>query len=150
MISGRSSSSSFAVISMSAGPMGILAHLPRLVEGHVEEARLLRLQLECLDRRDGLDLADAPLEHEHGVAVHFTRLLLLQERLGLTQQRGQTLVAVAEVPGGTAQEVEVPAHLVVEHGDVAGRLVGDDDLILVLVQLAQDAARGDDVVVGVR
>jgi hypothetical protein len=39
---------------------------------------------------------------------------------------------------------------VVEHGDVPRRLVGDENLVPVLVELVQDPARGDHVVVRVR
>ena len=49
-----------------------------------------------------------------------------------------------------AEEVEIAPHVVVEHGDVAARHVGDDDLVLVLDELAQDAAHRDHVVVRVR
>ena len=46
------------------------------------------------------------------------------------------------------EEVEVAADVVVEHRHVAAGHVGDGDLVLVLDQLAQDAAHRDHVVVG--
>jgi hypothetical protein len=49
------------------------------------------------------------------------------------------------------QEVQVAAHLVVEDGDVALEVMYATVMsVLVLVQLAQDAAHGDHVVVRVR
>ncbi len=58
-------------------------------------------------------------------------------------------VPVLEIAGRAAQEVEIAADLVVEDGDVPRRLIGDQDVILVLVQFRQDAAGRDHVVVGV-
>src|SRR5690606_11245696 len=46
-------------------------------------------------------------------------------------------------------EVEVSPHLVVEYRDVARGLIGDDDVVLVLMELVEDPTHRDDVVVGV-
>src|SRR5207249_3182056 len=53
-------------------PDRILAHLAGLVEGQIQETGLLGAYAQGLDRRDRLDLPDAALEHQQGVAIHFT------------------------------------------------------------------------------
>src|SRR5262249_21306732 len=53
---------------------GVLAHLAGLVEGQVEEPRLLLTEPQGSDRGQRLDLADPLLEQEHVVAVHGPRL----------------------------------------------------------------------------
>ena len=47
-------------------------------------------------------------------------------------------------------KVGVAAHVVVEHRDVARRLIRDDDVVSVLMELVEHPAHRDDVVVRVR
>jgi hypothetical protein len=48
-----------------------------------------------------------------------------------------------------AQEVSVAPDLVVENGNVARRLIGDDDVVLVLMQLVEHPTHRDHVVIRV-
>ena len=61
-----------------------------------------------------------------------------------------SFAADAAILVDAAQKIDVLPHLVIEHRDVAGGHVGDDDVVVVLVELAEDAAHRDDVVVGMR
>ena len=131
-------------------PDRILPRLSGLVEGQVEEARLIRPKAQHLDRGDRLHFPNPLLQHQDRVAVDLAGLLVLQEVLDLPDQRGQVLVPVVEIMGRPAQEFEVAADLVVEDGDVARRLVRDEDIVLILVKLPQDPARRDHVVVRMR
>jgi hypothetical protein len=82
--------------------------------------------------------------------VHLPRALGVQERSISPISSRSRLGLHLEVAGEAAQEVEVAPHLVVEDGDVPRGLVRDDDVVPVLVQLVEDAAHGDHVVVRVR
>src|SRR5258708_1165925 len=63
---------------------------------------------------------------------------------------GWGVVRVRGGEGGGGQEAQTPAAPLVEDRDVARGLVGDPHLVRIVVQLAEDAARRDDVVVRVR
>jgi hypothetical protein len=77
-------------------------------------------------------------------------VLRVQELLdGREPGRGRRL-GDAELEAGAPDEIHVPAHFVIEHGDVPRGLVCDEDVIAVLVELVQDAAHRDDVVVRMR
>ncbi len=62
----------------------------------------------------------------------------------------EVLVAVVEVVRRPAQEIEIAADLVIEHGDVSGRLIRDEDFVVILAELAKDPSRRDHVVIRMR
>ena len=62
----------------------------------------------------------------------------------------QPVVVMARHEELRGDRLDVAADVVVEHRDVAARHVRDEYLVLVLDQLAEDAAHRDDVVVRVR
>ena len=125
----------------------------------MELANLQLAELEAYDRilddsleRAYRDLSSRPFRGRTGILrelreirIDLARLLGRQKVLHLPDQRGEVLVAVVEVVRGPAQEIEVAADLVIEDGDVARGLVGDDDLVLVLLQLPHDAPRRERV-----
>src|SRR6202171_6064775 len=71
---------------------GILLHLPGLIEGQVEEARLLALHPERLDAGDRLGFADRALHHLHWKGVDLSHLLRVEALFHLLDQcpRGGT------------------------------------------------------------
>src|SRR5882672_8292562 len=79
------------------GGDGILPDLAGLVEGKVEESRLIRPEVQRPDRRQGFHLADPALQHQHRVAVHLPRLLAREKLLDLPEQGTQPRAPVIEI-----------------------------------------------------
>ena len=55
-----------------------------------------------------------------------------------------------EAVSNTGQQLEVATDLVIEHGDVARRLIGYGDVIAVVMQLRQRSPHRDHIVIGMR
>ncbi len=118
----------------------ILVHFSGLIERKIEKARLLALHSETSRCRDGLRFADRALHHLHWERIDLP--LLLEARSSSTALISAPHRCVVEIEVGPKRrkEIGVAAHLVIEDGDVARRLIRDDNLVLVLVQLVEHAA----------
>ena len=128
----------------------ILPDLSCLIERQVKEARLVAIHSERLDTGDGLRFANSALDILYFLDVDLSRHLCLEERFDSVDELAGFRVALREVAVEPAKEVDIAADLVIEDRNVAGRLVRHDDVVVVLVQLVEDAAHGDHVVVRVR
>ena len=126
----------------------ILPHLAGLVERKVEKPGRPLVESECADSRHRLRLADDPLEVLHLRDVHVARVFSGEEVIQPAAQLGDALLVEPALPRQAADEVGVPAHVVVEHREVAAGHVGDGDRVPVEGQLGEDPAHRDHVVVG--
>ena len=130
----------------------ILAHLAGLIERQIEEARRAARQANGLDAahrlgfaNDALDVLDLrECRLRPGASGRATRCAFVGE---LRRPGRASMQSFGREP---LEEVDVAAHVVIEHGDVAARHVRDDDVVVVLRQLAENAAHRDHVVVRMR
>ena len=90
------------------------------------------------------------LDHLHFRAVDLARLLVAQELLDVGFELGGPLRRHIEVRVELGDEVGEADRIVVEHRDVAGRLVGDVHFVALIDQADQRAAHRDHVVVRMR
>ena len=124
-----------------------LPHLAGLVKRQVQEPRRITGQPDGLKRRDRFGLANGPLEVLDERGVYLSRRLPRQARLHVPVHRGGPRFIQAQAPRAALDEIEVTPHVVIEHGNVAARHVGDRDGVPVLGELPQDPAHRDHVVV---
>ena len=131
-----------------SGADRVLPHGAGSIEREVEKAGVGAAKAQRLDATHRLGFADDPLDVLYFLDVHVARSLGVQERLDPFAQR-LNLPAV-EAPAGREprQYVDVAPHVVVEDGDAAARHVGDVHAVAVEVQLVQQSARGNHVIVG--
>src|SRR5207302_2741593 len=108
------------------GADGIFPHLAGLIEGKVEEACLLTPHSERLDPGNRFRFADRALHHLHGEGVNLAHALRVEKFFDLIDQSARRGIIDVEVVAETAQEVGVATYLVIEYGNVAGGLIGDD------------------------
>src|SRR5690606_8051681 len=113
----------------------VFLHLPRLIEGEVEEASLVAPHAESLDARDGLGFADRTLELLYHRDVNLAALLGGEEAFDLLQASLEVAPGDTETILAPADEVEIAPHLVIEDGDIPRGLIRDDDVVAVLMQL---------------
>src|SRR5688500_6516434 len=132
------------------GPDGILAHLPRLVKGQVQEARRRRGEAQRLDAADGFCLTNNALDVLHLGDVDIAGPLRRQEVVHALRELRDFRVANLAVVLQTDHEIDIAAHVVVEDGDVPAGHVRNDELVLVLHQLPENTAHRDDVIIRVR
>ena len=132
------------------GTNRILAHLPRLVERQIQEPCVSSMQAHHLEPTHGLGLADKTFDILHQWNIHRARALGIEERAHrpgqLARRRAFPDMLVIE----SFQKVDVAADVVIEHGDVPARHVGDGDVVRILDELAENATHRDHVVVGMR
>ena len=126
----------------------ILAHLSGLVERQVEEAGRAARQADRLDAAHRFGFADDALDVLYFRNVDFAGGL----RSRRCEPRGERvdLVGVTVPRRRALEEIDIATDVMVEDRDVAARHVRHDDVVVVLDELAENAAHRDDVVVGVR
>ena len=129
---------------------GQFLHPSRLIEGQVEEVDVVGADTVVGACKACLATADEAFEGEEGLAVVVAAFLLVDELLdGLVTLADDLVAATGEQLVKAIDEVHEPRHLLVVHGDVAARLVGDVHVVSLLHESAYRATHRDDIVVGV-
>ena len=127
----------------------LLLHAARFVERHVHEVQPLVGHAAAAARRPRFAAADHALDRLHLGAVDLAGLLVAQELFDVRFQLGRPLRRDVEVRVELGDEIGEADRVVVEHGDVARRLIGDVHLVPLVDQPNERAAHRDHVVVRV-
>ena len=123
---------------------------PGLVERQVEETRGAIVEPEGPDSRHRFSFPDQPLDLLHLGEVHLARLFPRQKLVHPPRQVAHRRLRQVPLRRQPPREVEVAAHVVIEHGEAPAGHVGHGDLVVVFHQLPEDPAHRDHVVVGMR
>ena len=135
---------------MSCVRQRLLPHAARLVKRHVQE---VQLPLGHVARPRGgprLAAANHALDALHLGAVDLPGALLLHELLDVRLELRRLRRVDVELLVELGDEIHEADRIVVEHRDVAGRLVGDVHLVPLVDQPDERAAHRDHVVVRMR
>ena len=114
------------------------------------KCRLLARDAAAASGRPRFAAANHRLDHLHFRAVDLAGLLVSQELLDVSFELGGSLRRHIEVLVELRRELGVADRIVVEHRDVAGRLIGDVHLVALIDQPDQRAAHRDHVIIRVR